>query len=749
MKNILILISLLLGCFIAPAQNPIVVTGKVCNNADNQPIIGVTIMYETNSGTVSNADGTFSLELIENKAYTLKFSYLGYIKKNVNFTPSATNTTLNIKLVQDENELEKIVVTAGRHQQAIEEVTVSMTVITPELIQKSNANNIETLLNQVAGIEVSKEQVSIRGGSGYSYGAGSRVMVLVDGLPLMGSDAGDIKWNLLPVDNIAQIEIVKGASSALYGASAMDGIINIRTKTPNDNDYTKGRVSIGMYGKTARESWKFRDEPGMFYKMSLVHGKKIGKHGFVADIDLRSDDAFQKENDSRRMKYGLKWECKLLNQRLKIGVNACYLYEDAGIFLYWKNIDSVYVPAPNTVTRMKSHRFFIDPSIRFLDKYGNKHQLISRFFLNDNQSSDDYSVNSKSYYTEYQFQRIFATEKIGNFVFTNGVVFNYSDVWSSDLFGEHTGYNSAVYSQLGWKFGRLNFSVGGRYESFVVDSESAEDMPVFRSGLSVNIIEGGYLRTSIGQGFRFPSVAERFSRFSAGLLDIIPNPSLKPETGLSAEIGYRQLFKTKSISGFMDIVGFMSQYDDMMEYQFGFYDVVNSAGDTSAIPGMMSKNIENTQVYGIEFSLGTDFSIGDFDVNLGGGYTYVVPRDRDKIDVAGISEENTYLKYRRQHFVKADFSVDYKRFRVGAQYSYLGFMENVDVLLEALIQGVVEFRDENNEGYSLWNAMVEYRVVNGFHVGFFVKNLFNTEYMFFPGNMSAPINFSIACRFEF
>jgi len=68
-----------------------------------------------------------------------------------------------------------------------------------------------------------------QGGSGYSYGAGSRVLVLVDDLPLLSPDAGDVKWDYLPVENISQVEIIKGASSVLYGSSALNGIINVRT----------------------------------------------------------------------------------------------------------------------------------------------------------------------------------------------------------------------------------------------------------------------------------------------------------------------------------------------------------------------------------------------------------------------------------------------------------------------------------------------------------------------------------------
>ena len=61
-------------------------------------------------------------------------------------------------------------------------------------------------------------QPNIRGGSGWSYGAGSRVLLLVDDIPALQADAGLAQWDDIPVENIAQIEVVKGAASALYGS---------------------------------------------------------------------------------------------------------------------------------------------------------------------------------------------------------------------------------------------------------------------------------------------------------------------------------------------------------------------------------------------------------------------------------------------------------------------------------------------------------------------------------------------------
>ena len=136
-------------------------------------------------------------------------------------------------------ELGLIVVSAGKFEQRIEDVTVSMNVIKPKLIEEKNTTTMEDIIDQSPSVNIIDGQANIRGGSGWSYGAGSRVAVLVDDLPMLTADAGDVKWSFLPVENVEQIEVLKGASSVLFGSSAMNGIINVRTAYPKDTPQTR------------------------------------------------------------------------------------------------------------------------------------------------------------------------------------------------------------------------------------------------------------------------------------------------------------------------------------------------------------------------------------------------------------------------------------------------------------------------------------------------------------------------------
>ena len=139
----------------------------------------------------------------------------------------------------ESNQLDDVVISASKYEQKLGDVPVSMAVIKPALIENKATRDAQAIVEQVPGVQINENQVSIRGGSGWSYGAGSRVLVMVDGMPMLAGDANDIKWSAIPLENISQIEILKGASSVLYGSSALNGVINIRTQYPKDEPVTK------------------------------------------------------------------------------------------------------------------------------------------------------------------------------------------------------------------------------------------------------------------------------------------------------------------------------------------------------------------------------------------------------------------------------------------------------------------------------------------------------------------------------
>ena len=236
------------------------------------------------------------------------------------------------------------------------------------------------------------------------------------------------------------------------------------------------------------------------------------------------------------------------------------------------------------------------------------------------------------------------------------------------------------------KIGNLNISTGARYEYFSLNSETkhiiggdtldhfATGGPVFRGGLNYQIGESTFIRSSWGQGYRFPSMAELFVSSNASGIEIYSNPELKPETGWSAEIGVKQNVRINKWYGSIDIAAFLMKYNDMMEFTFGQW------GDPQTMPlyglGFKSVNIGETQISGVELSLnGVGKIHQDLKINLIGGYTYMNPiaLEPDKVYTESIgqisingevigpeltynnsSSDTSILKYRYQHIPKID-----------------------------------------------------------------------------------------------
>ena len=229
MKNLFFFLILF---FVSNYTSAQYINGKIIDKKTKEPLIGVNVLLSGGGGTATDFNGDFSLKLDKSsdKKYNITFKYIGYKSyNNIYLIDDNEQKTINISLEQDSEQLKTVVISAGRFEQNLEEITVSMEVMKPSLIENKNTTNIETAIDQVPGVNITDGQANIRGGSGWSYGAGTRVLVMVDDMPLISGDAGQAQWSLIATENINQVEIIKGASSALYGSSALNGVINIRT----------------------------------------------------------------------------------------------------------------------------------------------------------------------------------------------------------------------------------------------------------------------------------------------------------------------------------------------------------------------------------------------------------------------------------------------------------------------------------------------------------------------------------------
>lgn len=203
--------------------------GTILDASTEIGIPGVKLICSDGTKISTNSSGAFSVTF---KKYPVlvKISYADFDSDSLFITK---DTIVEWKLNPTAQNMKTMVISSSRRNQAIEDVPVSMEVIKPALIDNKGLANLEQVVDQSPGVYAMDGQVSIRGGGGYAYGAGSRVVLLWNGVPMLSPDIGDAKWNAIPMEQTDQIEIIKGASSVLYGSGALNGIISLSEKEAN------------------------------------------------------------------------------------------------------------------------------------------------------------------------------------------------------------------------------------------------------------------------------------------------------------------------------------------------------------------------------------------------------------------------------------------------------------------------------------------------------------------------------------
>lgn len=733
-----------------------------------EKLIGVTIAVDDTSGTISDVNGNYFFKTRAGNHH-LAYKLAGYIPVMKSITLS-TNDTISetILLEQDPKQLNIVVISAGRFEQKLTDVTVSMEVLKPSLIENKGIQTMESAMDQVPGVNVIDGQANIRGGSGFSYGAGSRVLLMVDEMPMLTADAGDVKWNFLPIENCEQVEIIKGASSALFGSSAMNGVINFRTAYAKDEPETKINFTAGAYDKPRRKElvwWK--DGNPTYTGMNFYHAQKIKNLDLVIGGNIYNDDGYRYlETEQRyRANVNLRYNFQKI-KGLQVGVNANTAWIKGGLFLIWVNPDSAYYPAGGNLSHYSNQRTNVDPFISYLTNNNGRHTLRSRFFRSNNANNSNQSSVADVYYTEYQYQQHFKNE----LTWTLGAVYNYNEVHANDLYGTHYSANASMYAQLDKKWKRLTASMGIRAEYFKTDSiETKETIyllmdtskpiakqskikPVVRFGLNYQLLTTTYLRASFGQGFRFPSIAERFIRTSASGLEVYPNDSLTAESGWSAEVGLKQLLKVGGWKGYIDLAGFWTEYRNMMEFTFGQYGIPFK--DPLFGLGFESRNIGNTRIRGIEVSLAGQGKIGKVNITALMGYTYIDPRQTDfdmLLDTAKNTTKTNLLKYRYEHSGKADVELGYKKVSTGISLRATSFMANIDSFFENFyfFPGMSSYRMAHKKGDALVDYRISFQFIKTAKVSFIVNNVFNREVMGRPADIQPPRVFAVQLSLKF
>lgn len=723
--------------------------------------MGVIIAVDSlKTGTASDSHGRYTLT-VPAGTHTVRFSAAGMQEQKQIVTLSAgEEKTLSVTLrsVSDIPEIktvntQTVVVSAGKFEQNIEDVPVSMAVIKPAFIEHTNQTSLDVAVEQVPGVTVIDGQANIRGGSGFSYGAGSRVMVLVDDIPVLAGDANDVKWSFIPVENVGQVEVIKGASSALYGSSALNGIINLRTNIPSDKPETKITAYTGFYDTPENADMKWWDKPRMISGANFAHLRKIrqfdlalGGHYFN-DAGYRQGDTEERIRGNINLRYHFK---KVTGLTAGIAVNA--QYANGGNFLLWQNDTAgAYLPLGGTdpgkgatLSYYKTTRVTFDPSVTYV-RAKTSHRFRGRYFLTDNKNNTEQESRAENTYAEYLFQAhinaVFNLSAGVNLI-TNKV--------TGDLYGKQSSDDIAGFLQADGSWKIFTYSAGYRAEKATISDDKLDAEQLFRAGLSAKILKATWLRTSYGQGFRFPSIAEKFVKTQVGNIVIYPNDSLQTERGWTFEAGIRQGFRIGKWHAMLDVSYFINEYDNMMEFTFGSYG--NPFVDPLFGLGFKSVNIGNTKITGEELSVAGEGLIGKVHQSISAGVTFIDPKQRDydaKEDTVTSSSHINVLKYRYRTTWKIDEETSWKRYYLGFSARYYSFMENIDKAFQITIPGVQHYRSTHEHGDWIFDARFGVHVTGYLDVSLIAKNVTNHEWSGRPADMQPPRTWTIQAAVKF
>lgn len=800
MKKLFLFSFLFVFCTLLQAQQG-TLRGTIVDEAAKEGLPGATIQLLSNlsKGTSADVEGNYSMQL-DSGEYKIICAFVGLRSDTAEVIISPGKTTeCNFKLKTNAKMLETVVVSSGKFEQKLEELTVSMEVIKPSLINNKNTTSIETALEQAPGVSIIDNDPQIRGGSGFTFGVGSRVAIVVDGIPLLSGDAGRPEWNYIPIENIEQVEIIKGASSVLYGSSALNGVINIRTAYPRSKPKTLVNYSVGQYSlpRQPADNWYDNSIPG-FTNLNVLHSRIIKNNlDFVLGCNFNVDQGYigppppvkyipsdlkqslqitdsiptftNKDmlKERGRVNLNLRYRFKKVIG-LSAGVNSNIMLNKTNMVLAWLNDSSgLYRGYPGAVFLEDQVLFNVDPFIHYNPGKGISHSLNMRVFNTNNVISNNQSNKGTMYYGQYQLQRIF---KNIDLAFTGGVVGNVSSSFSR-LYASSGSPNNKIVNVSGFlqldkkMWNVLNVSGGIRYEYFKMNNLQSVVAPIFRAGASLQVLKGTWVRTSYGQGFRYPTITERYITTKAGLFGVFPNPDLKPEQSKSFEMGLKQGFKIGSVKGYIDVAGFYQKYRNTIEYLFGIWD------PSVALIGFKFLNTGDSRVRGIDMSmaLSTPETNKKFGVTALIGYTYVEPVSLTPDSVyahskaiggfgpgidlsykkASMDTTDNILKYRFKHMFKADMEVKIYRFHIGFSYRYYSRMQNIDkafVDLEDLTHNANQFFYEikatnywrTHFGFEVIDLRFGCKLTENHKISFVVSNLMNTDYSLRPMKIESP-----------
>ncbi len=282
-KKLLFIAFVLFGSLAMVAQTT--VTGTITDAASGESLPGANVKVEGKAiGTNTDFDGKFVLQTTLSPPFTLEISILGYKMQTVQVTKN--NQVVNVSLTENETSLDEIVVSASRTPERIMESPVTVERMDIRAIKNTSAPTFYDGLENLKGVDINTNSLTFKSVNtrGFATFANTRFMQLVDGMDNSSPALNFAIGNLLGMSelDVATVELLPGASSALYGANAFNGIMFMRSKNPFDNQGISVSFKTGYTVQEAAGNNRYDD---LNLRMAYKFSEKFAAKASVAYLD--------------------------------------------------------------------------------------------------------------------------------------------------------------------------------------------------------------------------------------------------------------------------------------------------------------------------------------------------------------------------------------------------------------------------------------------------------------------------------
>ena len=525
--------------------------------------------------------------------------------------------------------LKPMVITATRTEREIDETPVRTEVVTREEIERTNASTLKQALENVPGLQMRE----VLGKSGYELSlqglTADQVLVLIDGLPITASTSSTVDLSQYLLDDVERIEIVKGASSAQYGSSAMGGVVNVITRRTQEGFGGKVSVDAGSYGSQNDNGRKasannrharFHLGGGGEKWRVAVSGDRLDDAGFGVDPSQypRQGDANLRQQVAARADW-------LPGREGRAWVEASHYTED-DVQRYNVFAPPVYVP------QRKMEYITRDRFVAGFDwRFANDLRLQAKGV------DERYDSHSPGYSNE-----VLATDRHSRQRMQHLSTQLDLPAWGRQLWMIGTDWHHETLSQTSNGLSELGVAGSAKRtntELFIQNDILLSDTWEVLLGLRgqddsdfgshwvpkvsvrANLLNGaewkGVFRASVGQGYRVPNLKERHYLFDHSALGyrVIGNPNLKPESSNSFQLG-ATLSRGEGLS--IDVNAFYNRVRDLIQT-----DLANAVV-TDGIANYTYANIARARTSGFDASVNWRASSA---LSLNAAYTYTSTRD--------------------------------------------------------------------------------------------------------------------------